>query len=589
VLPQAITRNNSHLIAFLILIPMLLTESAEAKNNTACKKPQKEKISKGTTYRCVSNGEDLVWANKKLRKKIFIKLKNDSNAKRQTQKSIDKFEETTVRPPKNPDTKSTVFTPNMFDRSDFRSLRSEGFMNIKTFQTEFLRYQNINKQQNENLLQDYRRALNDIKASGWLDYDFWYAETELKLSGEDFEKYMEKAEKRVQKQLQAGIDSINETSDYFAQFPSLFAELVKYFKDNDPNFSENLLNEALKEAQDDFDKEYLVFQAQVEDQERQYQNWIAENIKYQKVELSRFNRIYKEQYLASINQLQDSLKNVESYGLVNHAKWKAEFELGLKGVAFEEYISKAIAEVQESIRLDIESYRQTLEYYEQSQRQFENNVEYLSDSSYAFSDEFLENAIRDAIIIAERDYQTYVANEIRATQSSILLFKSLNEPYYRSKVEEFSQQISNVENSSDFQYEIERASELGLEGAERDTFLAEARNRILSDLQSQLEMYQVTINQYAEMQAYLDEQIDYLEQNEFEFTEDLLSQAFSDAEREAAEMEEAQRAAMEEQQRQFVDEMTNEQPAEENPDMVSSESDPVENFEETTSFEAPAE
>ena len=330
-------------------------------------------------------------------------------------------------------------------------------------------------------------------------------------------------------------------------------------------------------------------QAQVEDQERQYQNWIAENIKYQKVELSRFNRIYKEQYLASINQLQDSLKNVESYGLVNHAKWKAEFELGLKGVAFEDYISKAIAEVQESIRLDIESYRQTLEYYEQSQRQFENNVEYLSDSSYAFSDEFLENAIRDAIIIAERDYQTYVANEIRATQSSILLFKSLNEPYYRSKVEEFSQQISNLENSSDFQYEIERASELGLEGAERDTFLAEARNRILSDLQSQLEMYQVTINQYAEMQAYLDEQIDYLEQNEFEYTEDLLSQAFSDAEREAAEMEEAQRAAMEEQQRQFVDEMTNEQPAEENPDMVSSESDPVENFEETTSFEAPAE
>jgi hypothetical protein len=73
VLPQAITRNNSHLIAFLILIPMLLMESAEAKNNTACKKPQKEKISKGTTYRCVSNGEDLVWANKKLRKKIFTK------------------------------------------------------------------------------------------------------------------------------------------------------------------------------------------------------------------------------------------------------------------------------------------------------------------------------------------------------------------------------------------------------------------------------------------------------------------------------------------------------------------------------------
>jgi len=73
----------------------------QAANYTECIKPKKSKSVKGVKYRCVNDGEKLVWADKKTRKKIAAKIKTQIEEKKKEQTSIEKVDKSEVVPPKN--------------------------------------------------------------------------------------------------------------------------------------------------------------------------------------------------------------------------------------------------------------------------------------------------------------------------------------------------------------------------------------------------------------------------------------------------------------------------------------------------------
>lgn len=562
----------TQLVLATLILALMPVIPASAINNTECKKPKKTKSIDGKKFRCVSNGESLVWANKKLRKKIAKQITRDIVEKQKSKSKIINAEETKVEPPKNPDPVKNTFSPEKFDRGDFRSLRSEGFESIRNLQNEYLRYKSIYKAQNENLLMDYQRALSDIDSSGWLEYDAWYAEIELQLVGDRFEEYMNKARKRVESEILAGISSINETESYYNSFPQLLEDYIRYYRENDPTFTDALLREAFSEAETLFQSEFDRYRAEVAEQEHQYQTWVAENLKYQQVDLSRFNRIYRNQYNTAISNLQESLKNVEAAGYIEDAKWIAEYELGLTGRAYEEYISNAIADAEKRIVEDIASYQQTLQYYEDNQRQLLENVAYLESSEYDFAEELLRDALNEAVLLAEREYQVFVADQIRWAQSDLLTFKSQYESEYRERVAQFQQEIAGVEASEDFIIQREYAEQqLGLTGSDLETYLNDLRTQIISNIQEQLQYYQETLDEYADRESSINEQIEYLHENEYDFTDQLLNDALDAAAQEAAERESEYQASEQENSSEEPSDSPEEQPSDNQSEEVNAE------------------
>ncbi len=554
--------------AFLALLLSLITPpNAGAINKTACKRPAKSKVIDGVKFKCVADGENLIWANKKLIKKIAKKLKQKVEEKKKAEKKINEAGETSVEPPKNPNPKETTHVASRIDRSDFASMRSEGFNSIRDLKADYLRYQEIYKSQNEKLLQDYERALSDVSSSGWLEYDLWYAEVELQLSGKEFDDYVAKAKKRVESDLREGIKSIKETDLYYQNLPQLIDEYIRYFKSYDPSFTDEILNSAITEAERIFAAEFNIYKEQVLEQEKQYQGWVAENLKYQQVDISRFNRIYKDQYQKVLETLQDALKDVDSAGYIEDAKWIAEFELGLKGAPYEDFIERAKTEAEQRIKRDIEEYKQTLQYYEDNQRQLEANVAYLSESSYEFSDQLLEDALREAIVLAEREYQTYLADQIRWQRSDLLSFQNLYEAEYRNQVERYQQEIQNIDNSEDFAFERYRAEELlGLSGEALENYLAEKRQEYIANIEEQMRYYQETLEQYEQTEQFLEEQIEYLNESEYDFTDQLLDDALAASDEEAARREEEERIRREEEEAQnYFEDNNSEAPIEDSP------------------------
>jgi hypothetical protein len=554
--------------AFLALLLSLITPpNAGAINKTACKRPAKSKVIDGVKFKCVADGENLIWANKKLIKKIAKKLKQKVEEKKKAEKKINEAGETSVEPPKNPNPKETTHVASRIDRSDFASMRSEGFNSIRDLKADYLRYQEIYKSQNEKLLQDYERALSDVSSSGWLEYDLWYAEVELQLSGKEYEDYVAKAKKRVESDLREGIKSIKETDLYYQNLPQLIDEYIRYFKSYDPSFTDEILNSAITEAERIFAAEFNIYKEQVLEQEKQYQGWVAENLKYQQVDISRFNRIYKDQYQKVLETLQDALKDVDSAGYIEDAKWIAEFELGLKGAEYEAFIENAISEAEQRIKRDIEEYKQTLQYYEDNQRELEANVAYLSESSYEFSDQLLEDALREAIVLAEREYQTYLADQIRWQRSDLLSFQNLYEAEYRNQIERYQQEIENIDNSEDFAFERYRAEELlGLSGEALENYLAEKRQEYIANIEEQMRYYQETLEQYEQTEQFLEEQIEYLNESEYDFTDQLLDDALAASDEEAARREEEERIRREEEEAQnYFEDNNSEAPIEDSP------------------------
>jgi hypothetical protein len=522
------------LLLTCILTLSLMMDTSYAVNNSECSKPNKTKNTKGVKFKCVKNGEKLVWADKKTRKKIASQIKKEIEAKKRESVQPIKDPEISVEPPKNQILDEKEFKFSNYSERDFRKFRSEGFETVKELQAEYLRYNQIYKFQNEKSLSDYRNVLKDVEKSGWLDYYKWEAQENLGLTGDAYTDYLEKAKDRVTSQVKEGIQSILEAEEYYRSFNKMLEENINYFRINDANFNESVLRQALIEAEQLANQDFLEYKKQLEIQERDYQGYVAEELRYKQEESTRFNQIYKKQYEQSIAYVNSVLNDVDKAGYLEDAKWIAKYELSLTGSKYEEYLDNARRKVEESLQAEIDSYQSTISAYMSYEKEIQEKIEYLRNSEYEFSEELLNNAINQAKVNAERDYQTYLSEQIKYEQREVLVFKSVYEAEYKSRLTEYLERIQNVDQSEYIVSETEYARDsLGLSGAELDNYVNRVRSEYVNDLESQADFYQSTIDEYSQREAQVNEGIEYLNESEYEFSDQLLEDAIQTAQNEA--------------------------------------------------------
>jgi hypothetical protein len=541
-------------------------EPAYAANNTECSKAKKTKSVKGTKYKCVSDGTKLIWADKKVRKKIANAIKKEIEQKKKESMPQEKAEEKAIEPPKKQTVESSEFKFSNYSERDFRNFRSEGFETVKELQAEYLRYNQIYKFQNEKALNDYRNVIKDVDKSGWLDYDKWEAQEKLGLTGEAYSDYINKAKNRITSQLNEGIQSILEAEEYYRNFNKMLEENINFYRSNDPNFNENVLRQAFAEAEQLATRDFVEYKRQLEIQERDYQGYVAEDLRYKQEESTRFNQIYKKQYEQSIDYFNSVLTDVDKAGYLEDAKWVAKYELSLSGSKYDEYIENARQKVEESLQAEIESYRSTISTYLSYEKEIQEKIEYLRNSEYEFSEELLNNAINQANFNAERDYQTYLSEQIKYEQREVLVFKSVYEAEYQSRLTEYLGRIENVDQSEYIVSETEYARDsLGLSGAELDNYVNRVRSEYVNDLESQAEFYQSTLNEYSQREAQVNEGIEYLNGSEYEFSDQLLEDAIQAAQNEAdataqAILEQQQQEQQQQEQQQQEQQQQEQQP-----------------------------
>jgi hypothetical protein len=244
--------------------------------------------------------------------------------------------------------------------------------------------------------------------------------------------------------------------------------------------------------------------------------------------------MYKKQYEESINYFNSVLTDVDKAGFLEQAKWVATYELSLTGSKYEAYLEKARAEIEKSLQSDIDLYRKTISDYESYGSEIQEKIDYLRNSEYEFSEELLNNAINQANFTAEQDYQMYLSEQIRYAQRDLLVFKNLYESDYKSRVSDYLERIDNIDNSEFVLSERQYAEEsLGLTGADLENYVSRVRSEYESDLASQLENYQSVLDQYNQSEAQINENIEYLNSSEYEFSEQLLQEAIQIAQQEA--------------------------------------------------------
>ena len=546
------------LLVACVLSLSLMMDTSYAVNNSECSKPNKTKSTKGVKFKCVKSGDKLIWADKKTRKKIATQIKKEIEAKKRESVEPIKDAENTVEPPKNQILDEKDFKFSNYSQGDFRKFRSEGFETVKELQAEYLRYNQIYKFQNEKSLSEYRNVLKDVEKSGWLDYYKWEAQDSLGLTGEAYLDYIEKAKDRVTSQVKEGIQSILEAEEYYRSFNKMLEENINYFRNNDANFNETVLRQALLEAEQLANQDFLEYKKQLEIQERDYQGYVAEELRYKQEESTRFNQIYKKQYEQSIAYVNSVLTDVDKAGYLEDAKWIAKYELSLTGSKYDEYLDNARRKVEESLQAEIDSYQSTISTYMSYEKEIQEKIEYLRNSEYEFSEDLLNNAINQAKVNAERDYQTYLSEQIKYEQREVLVFKNVYEAEYRTRLTEYLERIENVDQSEYIVSETEYAREaLGLSGAELENYVNRVRSEYVNDLESQAEFYQSTIDEYSQREAQVNEGIEYLNESEYEFSDQLLEDAIQAAQNEA----DATAQAILEQQQQ---EQQQQEPAPEN-------------------------
>ena len=533
------------LTASIVFSSILGVENSLALNNTECSNSKKSKTTKGIKYRCVSNGEKLVWADKKTRKKIANKIKLEIEQKKKEQTQVEKADQSQVPPPKNFIPEISEFKFSSYSERDFNIFRSEGFETEKQLQAEYLRYSQIYKFQNEKMLSEFRTAVKDVDKAGWLDYDKWEAKEKLGLSGQEYTEYIQSAKERVTTQIKDGINAILDAENYYKDFSSMLRENIEYFRQNDPYFNESVLTQAFTQAEQLFTKDL-----------REYQSYVADDLKYKQTELIRFNQIYKKQYEDSINYFNSVLEDVDKAGFLDQAKWIATYELSLTGSRYDAYLERAKSEIEKSLLSDIENYRNTILTYESYGIDIKEKIDYLSNSQYDFSEELLNNAINEAKFIAEKDYQTYLSDQIKYAQKDLLVFKNVYESEYKSRVNEYLGKLDNIDNSEYLISERQYAEDaLGLTGTALEDYINRVRSEYESDLVSQLQNYQSVLDQYAQSETQINENIEYLNDSDYEFSEQLLQDAIQIAQQQAdAEaqiiLEQQQEQQQQEQQQQ---------------------------------------
>jgi len=509
--------------ATLIFALILGIDTSRATNNSGCTEPKKSKTVKGIKYRCVSNGEKLVWADKKTRKKIADKIKSEIEQKKKVETQVEKVDQAQVPPPKNFIPEISEFKFSDYSERDFNIFRSEGFESVKQLQAEYLRYNQIYKFQNEKMLGEFQSAVKDVEKAGWLDYDKWEAQEKLKLTGKEYTDYIQNARDRVTIQIKDSITAILDAESYYQNFNSMLKENIEYFRINDPYFNESVITQAFREAEQLFTKDL-----------REYQGYIAEDLKYKQTEFIRFNQIYKKQYEESISYFNSVLTDVEKAGFLEQAKWVATYELSLTGSKYEAYLDKARADIEKTLQSDIENYRKTISDYESYGNDIQEKIEYLSNSDYDFSQELLNSAINQAKFTAEQDFQTYLSDQIKFAQKDLLVFKNVYENDYKSRVNEYLNKIDNIDKSEYLISERQYAQEgLGLTGTDLENYVDRIRSEYESDLVSQMQNYQSVIDQYTQSETQINQNIEYLNNSEYEFSDQLLQDAIQIAQQEA--------------------------------------------------------
>jgi competence CoiA-like predicted nuclease len=192
------------------------------------------------------------------------------------------------------------------------------------------------------VLSDFRTAIKDVDKEGWLDYDKWEAKEKLGLSGQEYNEYIQSAKERVTTQIKDGINAILDAENYYKNFSSMLRENIEYFRQNDPYFNELVLTQALTQAEQLFTKDL-----------REYQSYVADDLKYKQTELIRFNQIYKKQYEDSINYFNSVLEDVDKAGFLDQAKWIAIYELSLTGSRYDAYLERVKSEIEKSLLSEI--------------------------------------------------------------------------------------------------------------------------------------------------------------------------------------------------------------------------------------------
>jgi hypothetical protein len=284
-----------------------------------------------------------------------------------------------------------------------------------------------------------------------------------------------------------------------------------------------VITQAFREAEQLFTKDL-----------REYQGYIAEDLKYKQTEFIRFNQIDKKQYEESISYFNSVLTDVDKAGFLEQAKWVATYELSLTGSKYDAYLEKARADIEKTLQSDIDHYNKTISDYESYGLNIKEKIEYLSNSNYDFSEELLNNAINQAKFTAEQDYQVYLSDQIKYAQKDLLVFKNVYEDDYKSRVTEYLSKIDNIDKSEYLISERQHAQEsLGLTGIDLENYVGRVRSEYESDLVSQMQNYQSVIDQYTQSETQIDQNIEYLNNSEYEFSDQLLQDAIQIAQQEA--------------------------------------------------------
>jgi hypothetical protein len=206
----------------------------------------------------------------------------------------------------------------------------------------------------------------------------------------------------------------------------------------------------------------------------------------------------------------------------------------LTGSRYDAYLERAKSEIENTLLFDIENYRKTISTYESFGIDINEKIEYSINSEYDFSKDLLNNAINKAKFIAEKDYQTYLSDQMRYAQKDLLVFKNVYENEYKSRVNEYLGKLDSIDNSEYLISERQYAEDaLGLTGTALENYINRVRSEYESDLVSQLQNYQSVLVQYAQSETQINENIEHFNNSNYHFSEQLLQDAIQTAQQQA--------------------------------------------------------
>ena len=118
-----------------------------------------------------------------------------------------------------------------------------------------------------------------------------------------------------------------------------------------------------------------------------------------------FKNVYESEYKSRVNEYLGKLDNIDNSEYLISERQYAEDALGLTGTALEDYINRVRSEYESDLVSQLQNYQSVLDQYAQSETQINENIEYLNDSDYEFSEQLLQDAIQIAQQQADAEAQ----------------------------------------------------------------------------------------------------------------------------------------------------------------------------------------